>query len=633
MLLTLSGWCLPAGYPSEWQDEVTPQDVREKKSMESTPTQPEREGLALSDKAHAAAIRPVLQPDAPAYIRMYSKRLFRRDKMNLVLQQGEVFINYESPYEWEAMPQIRIRPVDGNQIVPLRLEVSFSSLWNPGDEKAFLVYLRLPAVLQPQVRIGRVSWGGRPATFSLVEDDAEPGHFILHIQGDDDLDTSPPPDLQVTGEIELGTYTEVTAEDIGPGPGADTDTGHWSALGRPIPGRDYATTEELEILERLARRLLKEDVAPMTILRKVAGYLGERIKPFANTMSRTPLQILTEKTGDEDDLCAVMAAFLRLRGIPCQVIVRERYDFRSLRPGTWLEVYLPRREGVGRWIIVDPAHMVRSPEDRPDLHRDIREYLYSLYIIPTLLNYQGLVSSEVFIGGEMPVDSKTDKAAHVPDIPEIWDQFQTRIQHVVTEFIQSGITTRREFQFALGSAHLFVSRPVSGELPALQKMNDPDYIFNFDATPESVRSLWQVKIGPTDDLILEVGVTDEDYDLENIENRQLINRLEAVTRELRDQLLEGKNLLDLLEFSFFRDKYSDRLQKVTLRLSRVLTRDQAPQVIRTLVHRELLSDAEGNKVLRFLRLTDARNMYYVLEQARYVKRRTPAEQDSPDAGE
>ncbi|MBN2430492.1 MAG: transglutaminase domain-containing protein [Acidobacteria bacterium] len=560
---------------------------------------------------------------------MFSKRLFRRDKMNLVLQQGKVFINYESPYEWETMPQIRIRPIDGNQQVPIRLRASFSSAWNSGHEPTFLVYLRLPAVLQPQLRIRQVLWGNRPATYNLAEDDAEPGHYILHIEGNESLKKSSPPDLFVQGLIKLDSYPGPFGDAFEPITGERADIARWSSLARPVPGRDYATSDELEIMEGLADRLLKDDSDPMAMIRSVADFLRERIKPFTNTMTRTPLQILTEKTGDEDDLCAIMAAFLRIRGIPCQVMARERYDFQSLHPGTWLEVYLPLRDGDGRWIIVDPLHVDRSEKDAPTLHR-AREYIYSLSIIPTLLNYQGLVTSEILIGGEMAENSTEDELSSSADIHAAWDRFRAQTDQVTADFVNSGIQTRREFQFALGSAHLFVSRPVSGELPALQQMDDPDYIFNFDATPESVRSLWQVKIGPKDDLILEIGVTDEDYDLENMENRLLINRMEAVMREIGDKLLDGKTLLDLLEFSFYRDKYSDRLQKVSLRLSRVLVRNHAPQVIRILERNELLTASEGKKILRFVNITNGRNMYYMLEQARYVKRKIPAEEESPD---
>jgi hypothetical protein len=311
-------------------------------------------------------------------------------------------------------------------------------------------------------------------------------------------------------------------------------------------------------------------------------------------------------------------------------MVRERYDFKSIRSGSWLEVYLPLREGKGRWIIVDPQHLARSGDQTPSLHRDAREYLYSMFIIPALLNYQGLVSSELLVGGDEPLKPIEEGPGNGIVIDELRNTFLEATSHVITSFINSGLTTRREFQYALGSAHLFVSRPVSGELASLATMNDPDYIFNFDATPESVRSLWQVKIGPRDDLILEIGVTDEDFDLENIENRQVINRMEAASRELRNKLLDGKNLSDLLEFSFYRDKYSDRLQKVSLRISRLLIRDQARLVIRMLQKNELVTEAEGNKLLRFFNITARQNMYYVLEQARFVKRTMTEEAEGPE---
>jgi hypothetical protein len=142
-----------------------------------------------------------------------------------------------------------------------------------------------------------------------------------------------------------------------------------------------------------------------------------------------------------------------------------------------------------------------------------------------------------------------------------------------------------------------------------------------------VKSLIQVTLGPKDDLFIEIGVYDERQKLDDDKSRLMIERLIALRDELYREFAVAEEWRQLLEFKYYRDSFTDYLQRVTLRVDRYLLRDHFETIVSALKNKQLVHEEELASLRRIFEINEGRNLYYLLEKWRFTKARTEKEGD------
>lgn len=575
----------PGSIIKRFVDPLTHQDRRSIRS------------LLNSDQEHASSIAPVLTPEKPVYIH-YSRRLgTNQHDFNYVLEDGKVFVNYETPYDPSKMPQVKIRPIDGGEDIPFLIRTFLYPRELSGENGTLDILIRMPIIFEPEIEIQSVSLGVKGTDFRISSSaTADTITVSIPIQRRD-LESAmktPGEALQVLveGVVKLKDYDVLPSYRFRNIDDVELDS-HLIGIARLISGRDYWGEQELRKIEEIATNIRRQESDSYKQVLLANRFASDRIRYFRNSMRRTAIQVLTEGIGDCDDYTRVMISILRALGIPCKVAIGYLYDFNSLGVHAWVQLALPTKNGKMHWFISDPTLASVTTEKDYFVQFRNRVYLYPLKFDVRGRNLPVDESTDILLNWRGKDEGKLSPQAFQTIIASFEEDLQKSVASKAIELRQAKATMTREFLFAAGSDYILTDRVVV-----------PD------------RSRLQTKLTSDEKLVLELGVVDDDFDLEGEREKQVLEEVRSTYQRLRQALFKGMDARYCLELSYIRDKYTDRLQKVSLQVCRYLLEEHFQRVMEACEKENLLTKSEVERIDRIYQLSAGKNMYYLQELAR-----------------
>jgi len=551
--------------------------------------------LLTSDDEHASSIGPVLTPDKPVYVLYHQSAKPQAEDINYVLEQGRMFVNYEEPHDQTKMPIVKIRPIDGKTRIPFLIRASLNPTEAANSQSSLFLFVRLPVIFSPRLDIRRVYIGVKRVDFKVTAG-ADDGVFSVMVP----LSSLPPSlpgsrypvEVMMEGCILLNDYTVLSPDQFrnfkSP---LDSRLG---SLARLAPGRDFLAAEEETQIRRLAEEIKQLTTDQYQQLLLVHRITSGKITYFNNNMNRTAVQVLTEGIGDCDDYSRVMVCLLRSLGIPSRLAVGYLYDFNSMGAHAWVEAALQTRGDKPHWFVCDPTLASASSDKDYFVQFRNRIYLYPIrldvkiqnlaaeYRVETLLNWSGKEKLE-----KLP-------AAALPALVNSFDDsLRSSFAQTISQLKQQNLALRRQFLFTPGSSYILADRPINGE-----------------------NSQMSLSIDCDERLVAELAVNDDDFGLDSPEDQQVVTLLKDAYQNLKQVPFQGSEARFCLELGYFRDRYSDRLQRVRLRVSRYLVEQHLKTIVESFEKSGLLTAAEATRITNLHQLCTGKNLYYLQELAR-----------------
>jgi transglutaminase-like putative cysteine protease len=565
------------------------------------PTHAPARSLLTSDEEHASSIGPVLTPETPVYVLYYQSAKPRAEDINFILEQGRMFVNYDEPHDQTKMPMLKIRPIDGKTRIPFLIRASLNPAEPVSSQSSLYLFVRLPIIFSPRLDIRRVHVGNKRLDFKVTAG-IDDGMFSVIVP----LSSLPPPlpgvrypvEVIMEGSILLNDYTVLPVDKF---VNFNSINSRLVSLAKLAPGRDFIGPEEEAQLRRLADEIRKVTTDQYQQLVLVHRFTSTRINYFNNNMNRTAVQILTEGIGDCDDYSRVMVSLLRALGIPSRMAVGYLYDFNNMGAHGWVEAALQTRSRKPHWFICDPTLASASQDKDYFVQFRNRIYLYPVrfdvkvqnlvadYRVETLLNWSGKDKLE-----KLP-------AASLPALVNSFDDsLHSSFAQTISQLQQQNLTLHREFLFSPGSSYVLADRPINGENSHMALSVDSD-----------------------ERLVAELSVNDDDYALDSPEDQQVVKLLKDAYQNLKQVPFQGSEARYCLELAYFRDRYSDRLQRVRLRVSRYLVEQHLKTIVESFQKNGLLTEAEATRIMALHQVCAGKNLYYLQELARLTPRPAP----------
>lgn len=580
-----------------------------------------REGAFLdSDQEHAESMGPVLIDQIPVYLHYYENvGALLRDK-NFLLVNGRIFMNYDLPFERDKAPALKLRPVDGGQRISFLARVFIYPKSDPVDNGSIEMSLRFPAIFNPLVTIRNVSSNGKKMTHRLASGPT-PDQFTLTIPVSrkdlEELEENGEGNLifYIEGEVELQPYEVLSPGRFDDSSAALSDPS-LSGIAKILPGRDFGAEEERARIQGLADQLSAGVKNRYELVVRTHRYVSGNLRYFRNSMKRTTMQVMDEGLADCDDFSRVMVALLRAMGIPCKPVVGYLYDFNNMGAHAWVEVALPESNGRIRWFICDPTLASVSEDKDRFVQFNNRIYIYPVRLMINPIN--------------LPVDHVSDillnwftgKPQEIPSFqvfPGIVNNFADDLENSLVNCINTiktaGLVMPREFLFEPGSSYILLDRPPVADSSKLSEMREPDHVIKLDKAPPA-HSRFQVKLNSQEQLVLELGVTDEDFDLSAPEDQRTMQLMQLVFKDLRNLFFQGQDIRHCLELIYYRDRYTDRLQKMTVKINRYLVENHFKKIIDTLRKHGFTSEGDYSRLDRLYTESKGKNLYFIQEMIR-----------------
>jgi len=555
--------------------------------------------LLSSDDEHASSIGPVLTPDKPVYILYHQSTKPRPEDINYVLEQGRMFVNYEEPHDQTKMPMVKIRPIDGRTRIPFLIRTSINPTEGTSSQSSLFLFVRLPIIFSPRLDVRRVHIGPKRVDFKLTAG-VDDGIFSVMVPLSSLPPSQPgvryPVEVIMEGSIQLNDYAVLPQDNF-----VNYDSPLEPRLvssAKLAPGRDFIGPEEEVQLRRLAAEISKVTKDQYEQVLLVHRVTSGKINYFNNNMNRTAVQVLTEGIGDCDDYSRVMVCLLRALGIPSRLAVGYLYDFNNMGAHGWVEAALQTRGGKPHWFICDPTLASASQDKDYFVQFRNRIYLYPIrldvkiqnlaadYRVETLLNWSGKDKLE-----KLPA----------PALPALVNSFDESLHssfaQTVGQLQQQNLALRRQFLFTPGSSYILADRPIHGE-----------------------NSHMALSIDSDERMVAELSVNDDDFGLDSPEDQQVVTLLKEAYQDLKQVPFQGAEARYCLELAYFRDRFSDRLQRVRLRVSRYLVEQHLKAICESFQKSGLLTAAEATRITTLHQLCAGKNLYYLQELARMTPR-------------
>lgn len=552
--------------------------------------------VLTSDQEHASSIAPVLTPHSPIFIRTSQKRSPNLEDVNYVLEDGRVFMNYSQPYDSDKTPLIKIRPVDGKTRIPFVVRTYLTFPGSSNDTGTLDILIRLPVLFDPKVEIRGVMSGSRRLDYEMKMAPDLDSHTISIPLTLEEISASrrsgKPMEITVEGAVHLADYQVIGSDRFQRGP--SDHPSRLRSIARLLPGRDYLGPEEKVQLEKLAAEIsaLAKDKYEQVVLSQ--RFVSNRISYFQNNMLRSAVQVLQEGMGDCDDFSRVMVALLRALNIPARSSVGFLYDFNSMGSHAWVEVALPMRNGRLHWFLCDPTLATASQDKDYFVQFKNRIYLYPVrfdvkahnvaadQVTETLLNWAGREK-----------DEERTPAALQSILNTFSEQLKASLEQKVTELLLKNLLLRRQFLFAPASSFVVTERPVVEQQSQLRTLLDDE-----------------------ERLVVELIVLDDDYSLDSAADQAVLQTMRNAYERLKKAPFEGSEARHCLELVYYRDRYTDRLQRVTLRMGRYLVEQHLRLILDAFQKEGLVAAPEVERMDTLYQTCSGKNLYHLQERAR-----------------
>lgn len=590
----------------------------------NSPKGPQEGAFLNSDQEHAESIGPVLTPHTPVYIHSYTGQDLVRDDRNYTLENGRLFVNFELPFDRDRAPVIRMRPIDGGDHIPFLARALLSPRNGEVEEGSLEFTLRFPLIFQPDLEVRSVTANGKKMVFRVSTGSSADIFTIIIPVSKKDLETATRNGQQllavyIEGEIRLSSY-EVLSPQHFPDLAEVRSEHSASGVAKLISGRDYIGEAERQRILLLSEEIIGTTKNSYEAIIKVNRYVSSRIRYFRNSMKRTAVQVMDEGLGDCDDFTRVMTALLRAAGIPCKAAVGHLYDFNNMGAHAWVEVGLPVKEGQLRWFVCDPTLASVSDDKDKFVQFKDRIYLYPLRLEINPLNLPVFVTADILLnwidaGHAGPVTPQ----AYPSIIAGFRDDFTRSLRENIQSLSKTGLVMKKEFLYDPGSSYILLDKPPIADVTRLRNMRDPDFVLRMEQEATPTHSRLQLKLDNQERLVLELGVTDDDFDLNGVDDQRTIQLMQIVYKELRQTFFQGSDVRYCLEMVYYRDKYSDRLQKVTVRVTRYLVEQHFNKILDAMRKNMMIKPEEEELLNRSHTAARGKNLYFLQE----ISRATP----------
>lgn len=582
------------------------------------PPQDKGRTLFKSDNEHAESLGPLMTAERPVFLHTVRSVKPLPNDRNFILENGRIFLNYEEPQQPDKAPRIGIRSTDGGQRIPFILRMMLLPRALDFEEGVLEVGFSLPAIFQPRLEIESVRLDGRKMNFRVQTGPAMDTFDLVIPLRQEDLEAAAksrngPAQMFLGGYIHLSEYKVLDEGDFAPR-GRSENQEALRGIAQLIINRDYTSEEEKTRIMEIANGIREKSSTSLEEIRRVNRYVLSKIRYFRNSMKRTSMQVIDEGFGDCDDYTRIMITLLRALGIPCKAAIGNLYDFNHFGAHAWVEAALPLRNGQIHWFICDPT-LASAADDKDDfIQFKNRLHIYQIDVRARSLNIPMDEVTDVLFNWQQE-DSKEKVSFQI--YPTLINSFLTdftqSIQATLAGLQDANLTFTREFAFMPGSSYILVDHGVPKNLPKVTDIDDPDELYVLDQNKEEIRSRFQVKLDSKENLIFEVGVLDEDDFLESPGQRRQVEWLRFYYKLLCEELFQGAEFRNSVELVFSRDRHSDRLQKVQVRIGRYLVEHQFKAVIEQARKANLLTSKDFSGLEKFHRLGYGKNLYLLLD--------------------
>jgi transglutaminase-like putative cysteine protease len=545
-----------------------------------------------SDAEHARTIDPVMTEGAAIW---FHEAL---PAPPLTVLGGRVFSYNDVTYDPLAAPVLKIRPIDDAQAVPFLVRVSVSPDGNVPPSAALTLAIPAPPVFDP--RINQIEgWVGSKAAEVSIDHSPEDARFYLRAPlTRDDFESARETgdDLSVifVGELTLGPYKKVSANrfmDIGDAP----PEASLARLANLEINRDFETTAERDRLVHIGGNVSPKSSSSYEKVVAANSWVSSHLVYRKSPATRSAVEAVDDRSGDCDEHSILMVALLRSMGIPARRATGLLYNFNTVSAHAWVEVGLPDRKRVSRWFIVDPTLAGTTPlesEKTTFVQFKDRLLLYPLKPSTHLEGMTGRRTTDVLFNWRKPVAGQFSNPNQLDALVDaVTSSIDRRITGSIQSLVDEGLRLRRESASIVGSPYLIVDRAVTSEGSLriqLRLENEERLVFDLRAEGSA-----------------------------EIDDKS-IRQLRAVYTDLQSTFFAGEAAHHNLELLYLRDRHSDKLQTVSLRVGRFLLEHQLARILRGLSRAGFLTEAETAGLLTVATTSGGKNLYLLQDLARTV---------------
>ncbi len=565
--------------------------------------------VLTSDEEHASSIAPVLTPNRAIYIRSSQKRTPTVEDANYILEDGRVFTSYANPYETEKAPMLKMRPVDGKTRIPFLIRTYLTFPGSAEETGSLDMLIRLPLLFDPKIEIKSVVSGSRQLQFQIRSGPDLDNHSVNIPIGTEEIKASQqsgkPMEITIEGTVYLGDYQVISADRFDPKP--PEYPVRLRSIARVLPGRDYLGPAEQALIQKIAAEIAaaSKDKYEQVIL--VQRFVADRVGYFQNNMLRSGIQVLQEGIGDCDDFSRLMVCLLRALNIPSRAVVGFLYDFNSMGSHAWVEVALPMRNGRLHWFLCDPTLATASTDKDYFVQFKNRIYLYPVRFDVRAHNLPADQVTETLLNwSSKEKDEKRTPAAVQSILNTFNEQLKASLEQKVAELKQKNLLLRRQFLFAPASSFIVTERPVAPRQSQLRTLLDEE-----------------------ERLVVELIVLDDDFALDSPADQETLQTMRNAYQRLKEAPFEGSEARHCLELVYQRDRYTDRLQRTTLRVGRYLVEQHLKLILDSFQKEGLLAEAEVQRMNTLYQTCAGKNLYYLQERARVMQTPASPEPEQP----
>jgi transglutaminase-like putative cysteine protease len=511
---------------------------------------------------------------------------------------GSVFSYRDITYDPLDAPVLKIRPIDDNQKIPFLVRVEIEPVQDLPVDGAVIVTFPAPLIFDP--RLDHVE--GRV--------DSEPVLVSVERSYRDSLLTARIPlaphdesaarrlgdtiTVTIEGELMLEAYRPLAPRRFGAIRDLVLDP-DIAELARLEVERDVAAEDERTRLERVAETFDFKTATDYDRVLAVNSWVGDQLRYEEGPAERSAVQALDDRSGDCDEHTTLAAALLRTLGIPARRVTGLLYNLDTLSPHVWVEVALPNRRGELRWFIIDPTlagtTTVESEKTEYVQYRG-RVLLYPIKPTVRLEGLSGRVTSDALLNWRNPdtellrldqLASFVERAAVATD---------REISRGAERLARTGSMLPRQSASIVGSPYLLVDRQI---------------------TPDRNARI-RLRLENEERLLLEL-VAGEGSALESAHELDTIDQLRSAYNDINRVLFDGTPAHHNLELFYTRNRHSDRLTTVSLRIGRYLVEHFLKRILKQLSRSGVLTEQETARLSAVAEATEGRNLYILQELA------------------
>ena len=547
-----------------------------------------------SDAEHARTIDPVLTRGTAVWI--------HEDLPSppLTVMSGRMFSYRDANYDPLDAPVLKLRAIDDEQVIPFLVRVLHKPDRASPNDATIILSFPVPAIFSP--RIEAVSaWVETAKAPTSTRHQPDRARIDIRVP----LSTATierahrlgePITVIVMGQLVLESYRQlprgqfVDLEKIWADPAI-------AALAVVERGRDVRDSRERNELAEIGRTIAPDSMSPYEQVLTINRWVSSLLVYEKTAATRSPIEILEDRSGDCDDFTALTAALLRTIGIPARRPTGLLYDFDTLAAHTWVEAALPTRDGNLHWFVVDPT--LAGAAETENLNARFVQFRDRILLYPVRpeIAVEGL-------GGRRKADlffnwrESTERSLSQPrELNRFFDQV---ILDVDREFSRraeglaaSGLKLRRASASIAGSPYLVVDRP-SGK-----------------KTSSRIR----LRLENEERLVIELSA-EAGLDLQSKAAAETADRIRTAYNEISDLCFSDARARFNLELVFLRDPHSDRLQTVRLSIGRYLTEHFLDSILAKLAKFGILTEEEVASTTRLAEKSGDQNLYVLQELAR-----------------